>query len=53
VLDLLQRGLQNKEIAEELSISAKTVKFHVSNILAKCQMSNRSALIACTRARKF
>ena len=37
VLSLITEGLGNKEIAEELFISEKTVKTHVANILGKLQ----------------
>jgi DNA-binding CsgD family transcriptional regulator len=42
VLRLLAEGRQNKAIALELSISEKTVKTHVSNILAKLQLADRT-----------
>ena len=42
VLELLAEGLANKEIAEELVISVKTVKTHVSNILHKLHFSDRT-----------
>ena len=35
LLALLLQNLSNKEIAKELDISARTAKFHVSNLLAK------------------
>ena len=41
VLGLVARDLTNREIAQELCISVKTVKAHVSNILAKLQKRNR------------
>jgi two-component system, NarL family, response regulator LiaR len=42
VLRLLARGLANKAIALELQVSEKTVKTHVSNILAKLHLADRT-----------
>jgi NarL family two-component system response regulator LiaR len=42
VLRCLSRGLANKEIAAELFIAEKTVKTHVSNILAKLSLVDRT-----------
>ncbi len=44
VLLLIADGKSNKEIAEELHISIKTVKTHVSNLLMKCQLEDRTQL---------
>jgi NarL family two-component system response regulator LiaR len=41
ILRLLAQGWDNGEIAETLVISPRTVKNHVSSILAKLQMENR------------
>lgn len=41
VLQLVARGLDNSEIAAELSISPRTAKNHVSSILAKLDVPNR------------
>jgi NarL family two-component system response regulator LiaR len=45
VLQLLAQGKPNKEIAEELVISERTVKFHVSSILNKLEASNRTEAV--------
>jgi len=43
VLQLLAAGETNKEIARQLSLSPGTVRVHVSNILAKLGVENRTA----------
>jgi two-component system, NarL family, response regulator LiaR len=42
VLGLIGRGMPNKVIARELSLSEKTVKAHVSSILAKLGVTDRT-----------
>lgn len=42
VLALLARGLSNPEIARELTLSLKTVQNHVSHVLAKLQVQDRT-----------
>jgi two-component system, NarL family, response regulator LiaR len=52
VLDLLARGYANKRIARELGIAEKTVKTHVSHVLAKLGVSDRTqAALYATRNR--
>jgi NarL family two-component system response regulator LiaR len=46
VLELMIAGLRNRDIAERLFISVRTVKFHVSNILQKLDVDSRTAAIA-------
>jgi DNA-binding CsgD family transcriptional regulator len=45
VLEILKTGIQNKEIAEALFISPKTVDHHISSILFKLNVSSRSKAI--------
>jgi two-component system nitrate/nitrite response regulator NarL len=45
VLESLLQNLSNKEIAGRLNISERTVKFHVSNLLAKFSVQRRADLI--------
>jgi len=42
VLALIGRGLPNKRIADELGIAEKTVKVHVSHVLAKLGVDDRT-----------
>jgi NarL family two-component system response regulator LiaR len=42
ILDLIARGMSNREIAEKVFISEKTVKTHVSNILSKLNLEDRT-----------
>ena len=44
VINLVAQGCSNQEIAKELVISEKTVKTHVSNILSKLQLEDRTQL---------
>ncbi|MHA0858165.1 response regulator [Paenibacillus sp. CMAA1364] len=42
VLRLMAKGKSNQEIADELIIGIKTVKFHVTNILSKLSVDDRT-----------
>jgi len=46
VLALMVEGLRNAEIADRLTISRSTVKFHVSRILSKLSVSSRTEAVA-------
>ena len=49
ILRLLAQDLTNREIADRLSLSAKTVDHHVSAILAKLQVTSRAQAAAIAR----
>lgn len=46
MLEALSKGLTNRELAKELSISINTVKFHLSNLFEKLSVKNRAQAIA-------
>ena len=50
VLDLVARGYDNRRIARELFLSDKTVRNHVSNVVAKIDAADRSDAVLKGRA---
>jgi DNA-binding CsgD family transcriptional regulator len=44
VLDCIVQGFTNKEVAAKLNVAERTVKFHVSSLLAKFGVTDRVAL---------
>jgi DNA-binding NarL/FixJ family response regulator len=53
VLRLLAQGQSNQEIAQQLHISATTVRSHVSNIMMKLGVSNRTQAALVARERQL
>jgi DNA-binding NarL/FixJ family response regulator len=51
VLELLAKGMTNKEIAADLVITVRTVKFHVSSILHKLGAGNRTEAVSTAAER--
>lgn len=51
ILSYVAEGLSNRSIAERADITERTVKFHVSGILARLGAANRSEAVAIARAR--
>jgi DNA-binding NarL/FixJ family response regulator len=49
VLELVQQGLQNKSIANDLHLSGHTVKIHLHNIISKLGARNRTEAAAIYR----
>jgi len=52
VVELIGEGLSNREIAERLSIAEKTVKNHITSLLAKMGLQRRTQVAAWVAARK-
>lgn len=46
LLNQVAHGLPNKAIAQQLSISENTVKYHMKNILSKLSVNNRTEAVA-------
>jgi DNA-binding NarL/FixJ family response regulator len=44
VIELVGRGLRNREIASELNISVNTVRVHIRNIIRKYKLRNRTQI---------
>ena len=53
VLQLIVNGLSNKEIAHRLNITLRTVKAHVSSILTKLNVSDRTQAAVLAIQEKF
>jgi DNA-binding NarL/FixJ family response regulator len=49
VLDLVARGHDNRRIARELVLSEKTVRNHVSNVMAKLDAADRATVVVRAR----
>lgn len=45
VAELVSKGLTNKDVANQLYVTEKTVKFHLTNIYKKMKVKSRSQLI--------
>lgn len=45
VAELVSKGLSNKEVANQLFVTEKTVKFHLTNIYKKMSVKSRAQLI--------
>jgi NarL family two-component system response regulator LiaR len=45
VLRWMAHGLSNREIAEQLAVNERTIKHHVSEILSKLEVENRTQAV--------
>ena len=52
LITLIGRGLQNKVIAYELNISENTVRAHISNIMRKYNLHNRTQIAVMFTTRR-
>ncbi len=52
VLEHVGQGLSNREIADQLGIAEKTVKNHVTSVLAKMGLQRRTQVVAWATAKK-
>jgi LuxR family transcriptional regulator, maltose regulon positive regulatory protein len=50
ILNLLDKGLTNKEIARELVVTSGTVKVHTKNVYRKLSVNNRRTAVTLARA---
>ncbi len=50
LLSLIEAGLSNQQLADRLSVSVATVKWHLWNLYAKLGVSSRAAAVAKARA---
>lgn len=53
VLELLAEGLSNKAVAKRLDVGEKTVKTHVSSVLAKLGVKDRTQAALYAKTRRF
>ncbi len=51
VWTLIARGCSDAEIAQRLAVNSLTVRFHVGNLLAKLEVSDRQEAVSLARQR--
>jgi DNA-binding NarL/FixJ family response regulator len=44
IVEAIESGCTNREIAQELRLSERTVKYHLTNIFSKCGVAGRMEL---------
>lgn len=53
ILDLIEQGLTNQQIASRLTLTVHTVKNHVHNLLGKLGVTSRAEAVSVSRATKY
>ena len=53
ILELIDRGLTNQQIASRLSLTLHTVKNHVHNLLGKLGVGSRAEAVSVFRATRY
>ena len=51
ILRFLSKGATSRDIAEALTISERTVKFHIGNIIRKLEAKNRTNAVVMAMVR--
>ncbi len=51
IIDEVEKGLTNRQIAEKLNVSEKTVKYYMTSVMTKYNVNNRVSAVVAHRKR--